>query len=129
MRYSEAKKLEYGDKIRLKSTNLLLTVSYVAEATNPDNEKKYVWVHTVEQNENKCNVFCHSEIKAADAVNKMSHKRAMELLNSIVDYEHIARNTKDSIQHLLRMGFTEDELVNDFSHSREDVTDAAKDID
>lgn len=59
----------------------------------------------------------------------MDLERALELLNEIVDYEHIARNNSDAILHLLRMGFTPDELVDVFGHCREDVDNVANNIE
>lgn len=53
--------------------------------------------------------------------NKMTHERAMELLNSVVEYVSIANNAAEQIEELTSMGFTTDELMTDFCYSKEDI--------
>ena len=53
----------------------------------------------------------------------MTHERSMALLSEIIDHTSIANDTSDTIEELLKMGFTAEELVNDFSFSKEDVAD------
>lgn len=53
----------------------------------------------------------------------MTYERSMELLSEIVDYISIANDTSDTIEKLLKMGFTSEELVNVFAFSKEDVDD------
>lgn len=57
----------------------------------------------------------------------MTYKRSMELLSEIVDYVSIANDTAETIEELLNMGFTSEELINDFSFSKEDVDDVLDD--
>lgn len=57
----------------------------------------------------------------------MKKERAMELLNSVINYVSCANNTPTTIQELLQMGFTEEELVAEFSFSEDDVREAAAD--
>lgn len=51
----------------------------------------------------------------------MTYERSMELLSEIVDYVSIANDTAETIEELLKIGFTSEELINDFSFSKEDV--------
>ena len=53
----------------------------------------------------------------------MTYERSMELLSEIVDYISIANDTSNTIEKLLKMGFTSEELVNVFAFSKEDVND------
>lgn len=53
----------------------------------------------------------------------MTYERSMELLSEIVDYISIANDTSDTIEKLLKMGFTSEELVNVFAFNKEDVND------
>lgn len=53
----------------------------------------------------------------------MTYERSMELLSEVVDYVSIANDTSDTIEKLLKMGFTSEELVNVFAFSKEDVDD------
>lgn len=57
----------------------------------------------------------------------MTYKRSMELLSEIVDYISIANDTAETIEELLNFGFTSEELINDFSFSKEDVDDVLDD--
>lgn len=51
----------------------------------------------------------------------MNRERMEELLNQIVDYVAIARDTSEQIQILIHMGFNPDELINFFFYSADDV--------
>ena len=53
----------------------------------------------------------------------MTYERSMELLSEIVNYISIANDTSNTIEKLLKMGFTSEELVNVFAFSKEDVND------
>lgn len=53
--------------------------------------------------------------------NFMKNTRAMELLNEVINYVSIARDTKEQIEELVNMGFTTKELVEDFGYSLTDV--------
>lgn len=57
----------------------------------------------------------------------MTYKRNMELLSEVVDYVSIANDTAETIEKLLKIGFTSEELINDFSFSKEDVDDVLND--
>lgn len=52
----------------------------------------------------------------------MTKERCMELLNQVVDHTGIAHNTQEQIHELLQIGFTADELVDEFQFDRQDVT-------
>lgn len=58
----------------------------------------------------------------------MTPERMKELLNHIIDHESAGRNCKETIQHLLWLGFTSDELHNEFSFSLSDIEDAEADM-
>lgn len=57
----------------------------------------------------------------------MTYERSMELLSEVVDYVSIANDTAETIEELLKMGFTSEEIINDFSFSKEDVDDVLND--
>lgn len=59
----------------------------------------------------------------------MDYERQRELLNRIVEHESIARTTKETIQHLLFLGFKEEELVHEFNFSMNDVIEASQETD
>lgn len=59
----------------------------------------------------------------------MSSERMMELLNRVVDHVCVARDTKESIQKLLYVGFTAKELVSVFRFGADDVRDAEESMD
>ena len=44
----------------------------------------------------------------------MNKNRMMELLNEIVNYIHIGKNVSETIDKLMDMGFTKDELIEYF---------------
>ena len=58
----------------------------------------------------------------------MTYERQKEMLNKIIDHESATRTCKETIQHLLWLGFTNEELNNDFDFSLNDITDAEKDM-
>ena len=59
----------------------------------------------------------------------MTNKRAMELLNQIIDYTSIARDTEETISELLHMGFSAEELCNEFAFGQEDIDYVLNDIE
>ena len=54
----------------------------------------------------------------------MTEERMKELLNAIVEHESVARTCKETIQYLLQLGFTTEELHNHFNFSLSDINDA-----
>ena len=58
----------------------------------------------------------------------MPEKRANELLNEIIDYTAIGRNSSETIQELIRMGFKDEELWTYFSFNLHDVAEALEDM-
>ena len=59
----------------------------------------------------------------------MTKKRAMELLNAMIDYMHIAENCNTVIKELLKIGFTADELIDEFGYSLTDVQEAEAEME
>lgn len=59
----------------------------------------------------------------------MKLDRAMELLRAMIDNLSVAERNKTVIQKLLYIGFTQDELINEFNFGSDDVKDAAEDMD
>ncbi len=55
--------------------------------------------------------------------------RAKELLNFVIEHESAGRNCKDTLKHLLFLGFTKDELSTEFGFSPSDIQDAMEDMD
>ena len=53
----------------------------------------------------------------------------MALLHEIVEHSSVARKTNETIEELLRLGFTDDELVKDFNFSQSDVDDVVRKIE
>lgn len=51
----------------------------------------------------------------------MNYDRAMKLLNEIVEHICAAENTQGSIDKLVDMGFTPEELTSDFQFSQSDI--------
>ena len=58
----------------------------------------------------------------------MTIERQKEMLNKIIDHELVTKTCKETIQHLLWLGFTSEELNNDFNFSLNDIIDAEKDM-
>lgn len=54
----------------------------------------------------------------------MTKERCMELLNQVIDHASVAHNTREQIHELLLIGFTADELINEFNFDADDVNDA-----
>ena len=76
----------------------------------------------------QCNEYVSKE-DYAKLKKPMTRDRAMELLNAYIVHLSVAENNETVIKKLLFIGFTEDELVVDFGFNREEVKDAAEDMD
>ena len=59
----------------------------------------------------------------------MTKERCMELLNQVIDHVSAAHNTGKQIHELLLIGFTADELINEFNFDADDVNDALSEFD
>ena len=59
----------------------------------------------------------------------MTYDRAMCLLSEIVEHTCVARNKSEAIEHLFRLGFTDDELVEVFDFNMLDVFDVVEKIE
>ena len=59
----------------------------------------------------------------------MDYERQKELLNRIVEHESVARTTKETIKHLLFLGFYDEELVHEYNFSIDDVVEASQEMD
>ena len=53
----------------------------------------------------------------------MDLKRAKELLKAMIDDLHIAERNDTVIEKLLNIGFTKEELINEFDYCEDDVED------
>lgn len=53
----------------------------------------------------------------------MTKERCMELLNQIIDHTAVARDTAETIEELVNMGFTYNELITEFNFDKDDVND------
>lgn len=53
----------------------------------------------------------------------MDETRMKELLNQLIDHVAVASNTSETVSELLQIGFTSEELVNEFGFSQSDVDD------
>ena len=53
----------------------------------------------------------------------MDLKRAKELLKAMIDDLHIAECNDTVIEKLLNIGFTKEELINEFDYCEDDVED------
>lgn len=58
----------------------------------------------------------------------MSYDRAMCLLSEIVEHTCVAKKTSEAIEHLFRLGFTNDELTDVFNFGKDDVDDVIREI-
>lgn len=58
----------------------------------------------------------------------MSYDRAMCLLSEIVEHTCVAKKTSEAIEHLFRLGFTDDELTDVFKFGKDDVDDVIREI-
>lgn len=54
--------------------------------------------------------------------------RYKELLNAMIDHLSVAERNKDVIQKLLHIGFTEDELINEFNFYEDDVKEVIEEM-
>lgn len=59
----------------------------------------------------------------------MSYDRAMCLLSEIVEHTCVAKKTSEAIEHLFRLGFTDDELTDVFNFGKDDVDDVIREIE
>lgn len=59
----------------------------------------------------------------------MKRKRAMELLNAVINHLSVAERNNTVIEKLLNIGFTDEELINEFNFCREDVNDVLKEME
>lgn len=59
----------------------------------------------------------------------MNYDRAMCLLSEIVEHTCVAKKTREAIEYLFRLGFTDDELVDVFSFGKDDVADIVEKIE
>lgn len=59
----------------------------------------------------------------------MTKERAMELLNAVIDHFSVAEKNSVVIKQLFRIGFTGDELVEDFGYSLTDVREVEEEIE
>lgn len=57
----------------------------------------------------------------------MTNERSMELLNAVMNYISVAETCKETIHKLFSIGFTADELIQDFNWSLTDVREAEYD--
>ena len=53
----------------------------------------------------------------------MTLERTKELLNAFINHLSVAENNSTVIQELLSIGFTKDELINEFNFCEDDVKD------
>lgn len=59
----------------------------------------------------------------------MTKERAMELLNAVIDNLSVAERNDDVIIKLFCIGFTSDELVEDFGYSLTDVREIEEELE
>lgn len=67
--------------------------------------------------------------KQPERKNNMTKERCMELLNQVINHVSVAHNTKQQIYELLLIGFTADELIDEFNFDEDDVNDALFEFD
>lgn len=67
--------------------------------------------------------------KQPERKNNMTKERCMELLNQVINHVSVAHNTKQQIYELLLIGFTADELIDEFNFDEDDVNDALSEFD
>lgn len=63
------------------------------------------------------------------SVGHVSYSRAMELLNAMIDHLSVAERNDEVIKKLLHIGFTEDELINEFNFCEDDVKEVATEME
>lgn len=59
----------------------------------------------------------------------MTKERAMELLNAVIDNLSVAERNDTVIEKLLNIGFTGDELVEDFGYSLTDIREIEEEME
>ena len=59
----------------------------------------------------------------------MTKERAMELLNAVIDDLSVAERNDVVIEKLMNIGFTGDELVEDFGYSLTDVREVEEEME
>lgn len=64
-----------------------------------------------------------------EKMGKMSLERAKELLNNVIDHISVANSCHETIRQLIDLGFTGQELCDEFSFNPLDVADAEDDVD
>lgn len=67
--------------------------------------------------------IANNAYEKSESTESMTKERTMELLNEIIDYVAISRDTSEQIDELTSMGFTFEELVKDFNYSESDIED------
>lgn len=85
-------------------------------------------VSVVADQPNECDSFITKE-----DWNKQYHpmklSRAKELLNAMIDHLSVAERNDEVIKKLLHIGFTEDELINEFNFCEDDVKEVATEME
>lgn len=59
----------------------------------------------------------------------MTKERAIELLNAVIDHMSVAERNDEVIRELFNIGFTGDELVEDFGYSLTDVREVEEELE
>ena len=59
----------------------------------------------------------------------MTNERCMELLNAVIDNLSVAERNDNVIRKLFHIGFTGDELVEDFGYSLTDVREVEEGLE
>ena len=59
----------------------------------------------------------------------MDLKRAKELLDAMIDHLSVAERNDSIIKILLNIGFTEDELINEFNFCEDEVKEVIKEME
>ena len=59
----------------------------------------------------------------------MELQRCKDLLNAVIDHVSCCRNTSGTLHELLLIGFTKEELVEEFNFSVDDVDDALAEME
>ena len=75
---------------------------------------------------------CNAFITPEDWIKKyqpMKRKRAIELLNAMIDHLSVAERNDTVIEQLLKIGFTDEELINEFNFCREDVNNVVEEME
>lgn len=68
------------------------------------------------------------DIPRSEKKKTMTKSRAMELLNGIINHISVAVSTRNVIEGLLSIGFTKEELVEEFGYSSSDVEYVLEDM-